>query len=303
VLLVLGVAVSGCGGSDGQDTLVPRTDGSPAASSAVHDGDRVAATGRVVQVPGSRVKLCAPVPVAGVGWAPGQEPAPAMCDEGVWLEGADLATLANRREKEGAVEGQAHIVGVFRDGTIQVEEQSTPQQSEPRSYHVTVPCPAPPGGWPTDPSIVSRDAAAPEGDVNMDRERPALEEYRAAHPDQFVDILYLRPSPDAVLLGVLARDDQAKQAIEDGLRPTYKQRLCVTVSRFTQQQLADADADLGAMNDQRRAQGVYGSGHGISEEMELELGLDVVMLTDELVHDAAKYPPGLVRLTPWLTRA
>src|SRR3954470_6267733 len=118
-LLALVVGMTGCGrGEQHGDALRTRSEPS-AATGVIHDGDRVAASGRVVQVPGSKVKLCAPEAVAGVGWAPGKEPAPAMCEQGVWLEGADLATLTNRREKEGAVEGQAHIAGVLRNGAIQ----------------------------------------------------------------------------------------------------------------------------------------------------------------------------------------
>jgi hypothetical protein len=300
ILLALSLLAVGCARDPQQDRLETRAAPS-ATSEAIHDGDRVAASGRVVQVPGSRVRLCSPEIITGVGYPPGQEPAPAMCEQGVWLEDADMATLTDRREKAGAVEGWARIVGVLRDGTVSVETQTPPEQAAPEQSS-SVPCPEPTGGWPRDPRM-SLGPDGTEGDVNMDRERPVLDRYRAEHADDVVDILLLRPFPNSVLLGVLARDERAKQAIEAGLRDTYGTRLCVTVSRFTQEQVAAADAELGAAKPDRRSQGVYQSGRGIGDDMQLQVELEVVMLTDALARDIARQPDGLVRVVPWLVRA
>src|SRR5689334_12221051 len=99
-------------------------------------GDHVRASGRVVSVPGRRVRFCAPVPVAAIGYAPGQEPAPSYCPKGVDVTGVDLSALSNRREKDGAVEGAATLdlryEGHYRGAAL---HQSKPQYLNPPFDH------------------------------------------------------------------------------------------------------------------------------------------------------------------------
>ena len=92
----------------------------------VRDGDRVSASGSVVSVPGRPVRFCAPVAQDAIGYAPGQEPAPAYCPFGVDVEAVDLADLADRCEKDGSLEGQTALTGVWRDGKLVVQEQGPP---------------------------------------------------------------------------------------------------------------------------------------------------------------------------------
>ncbi len=190
-LLTAGLLLTACGAGPDADSTLETSPADP----VLRDGDRVTATGRVVQVPGSRVRFCATEAFDAVGYAPGTEPPPRMCEQGVWVEGADLATLQDRREKAGAVEGWATLTGVLEGDTVRVEEQAAPDRSRPAEVGQHVPCPAPAGGWPRDPAILRGPGYQPEGDANMDAERPALERYRAEHPGAVLDVALLRPVP------------------------------------------------------------------------------------------------------------
>lgn len=299
-VLVL-LALTGCAAEPDRVATAP---GSAApASQVVRDGDRVTASGRVVQVPGSEPRFCAPESIAGVGYAPGQEPPPQRCALGVDLVGVDLATLAERREKQGAVEGRATLTGTYDDGVLTVEQQSPPpppQTVGPPFEAQDPPCPDPEGGWPRDASILRGPGYEPEGDANMEAERPALDAHRAAHPEQYVDIALLRPFPDSVLLGVITPDEAARAAVEEALRPAYGERLCVVVSRFTTEQLAAAARDVGV--DVER--GIYaGTERHLGDDLQLSVRYDVVMVTEELQAAVDRHPDGMVVLDPWLVPA
>lgn len=302
-VLVLGLLLSACGT---QDTGSRQASASPTESppAVLRDGDRVTATGRVVQVPGSPVRLCAPETRADVGYEPGMEPPPAMCERGLDLEGADPSTLTDHRKKAGAAEGRARIVGVLQGDTVQVEQQSPPRREErqDRAFE-EVRCPAPQGGWPRDPSILRGPGYEPEGDANMNRERPALDAYRAKHPAEFVDVAYLRPFPDSVLLGVLALHEPARANIEQALRPTYGKRLCVVVSRYSATELQAVDRDVTALWRDAEQYGLHSGGSTVGSDLQRRVELDVLRITDELLELVGRHPPGLVHLQPWLARA
>lgn len=279
----------------------------------IRDGDRVTATGTVVQVPGAPPRLCAPVPTSGIGYAPGKEPAPELCELGVDLDRVDLGALADRREKDGAVEGGATITGTYRraatgtaSGTVEVESQeSPPTTDQPRPFEPSSPpCPAPEGGWPRDPSILRGPGSQPEGDANMDRERPALEAYRAEHPEHVVEVALVRPSPDSVLLGVVAPDEAARDAVEAGLRPTYGERLCVVVSRYTRAEIDAARQGVSPLNEELRAEGLHsGGGVGVSDDLQVVVRASAVLVTEKVHAALERHPAGLVELDSWLLHA
>lgn len=288
---------------DGADRL--RTQQPAEPSQVVRDGTRVTGTGSVVAVPGRAVRFCAPVPRADVGYAPGQEPAPEYCELGVDAEGVDLTALTNRREKDGAVEGQATLTGTYRDGTLVVEQQGQAPPTRPGDgKRAAPPCEAPEGGWPRDLALPHGPGHEPEGDANMHAEQPAMDRYRAKHPDDIVTIALLRPFPDSVIMGVSAVDQTAAARAEQALRPTYGKRLCVVVSRFSRAQVAAAQEELQIGSDEARRLGVMGgAGEGVSDDLQVEVGYDVVMVTEELQRRAEKHPPGLLVLRPWLAPA
>ena len=306
VALGLAAAVAIGGGivlalpDDGADRL--GTQQPPERPQVVRDGTQVTATGQVVAVPGRAVRFCAPVGGGDIGYAPGQEPAPRYCELGIDAEGVDLAALADRREKDGAVEGYATLTGTFRDGTLVVERQEQPAPPRPfAEEHEPPPCDAPDGGWPRDPALLHGPGYEPEGDANMMAEQPAMDRYRAEHPGDVVTIALLRPFPDSVLMGVSATDEAAAARAEEALRPTYGKRLCVVVSRFTRPEVTAAQAEIEVGSEEGRRLGVMGgSGEGVSDDLQVEVGYDVVMVTEELVRRAEKHPPGLLVLRPWL---
>lgn len=301
--------------------LLPGADGDPdrlgpaagPGDPVIRDGDRVTATGTVVQVPGAPPRLCAPVPTADVGYPPGQEPAPELCELGVDLDDVDLDSLVDRREKDGAVEGRATITGTYRraatgtaSGTVAVESQhSPPTTEEPRAFEPsTPPCPAPEGGWPRDPAVLRGPGSEPEGDANMDRERPALEAYRAEHPEHVVEVALVRPFPDSVLLGVIATDEAARDAVEAGLRPTYGKRLCVVASRFSRAEIDAARAEVSPLNEELRAEGMHsGGGVGVSDDLQVVVRSSAVLVTEKLQAALERHPAGLVELDSWLVHA
>lgn len=271
-------------------------------SQVVRDGTRITATGTVVAVPGRAVRFCAPVARADIGYAPGQEPAPAYCEVGVDAEGVDLAALTDRREQEGAVEGQATLTGTYRDGRLVVEQQERP--SRPVSVddeQAPPPCEPPEQGWPRDPALLRGPGYEPEGDANMMAEQPAMDRYRAEHPGDVVTIALLRPFPDSVLMGVSVIDDAAAARAEDALRPAYGKRLCVVVSRFTRAQVTAAQNEIQVGSEEGVRLGVFGgAGEGVSDDLQVEVGYDVVMVTEELQERARKHAAGLLVLRPWL---
>lgn len=271
-------------------------------SQVVRDGTRVAGTASVVAVPGRAVRFCAPVARADIGYAPGQEPAPQYCDLGVDAERVDLTALAERREKDGAIEGLATLTGTYRGGRLVVEQQEQPS-SPTRSdrFSGPPPCEAPEGGWPRDPGLLFGPGHEPEGDVNMMAEQPAMDRYRAKHPGDIVQIALLRPFQDSVLMGVSAVNEAAAARAEEALRSTYGKRLCVVVSRFTRAQITAAQDEIRVGSDEGTRLGVMGgAGEGVSDDLQVEVGYDVVMVTEELQRRAQKHPPGLLVLRPWL---
>ena len=270
----------------------------------VRDGDRVSASGSVVSVPGRPVRFCAPVAQDAIGYAPGQEPAPAYCPFGVDVEAVDLADLADRREKDGSLEGQTALTGVWRDGKLVVQEQGPPEPYGEPEQAAAPPCDPPQGGWPRDPSLLLPMGGEVEGDVNLLAEQPAMDRYRAQHPGDVVTIALLRPYPDSVLMGVSVVDGAAAARAEAALRAAYGERLCVVSSRSTRAQVTAAQAEFVIGSNDATRLGIHGgAGEGVSDALQIEVGYDLVLVTEEIVSRAARHPPGLIALRPWLLPA
>ena len=292
------LAACGTGGSvDSQDVAAPappcRAGTAGDERLPVVEGARVRGSGQVVAVPGRPVRLCAPVPTADVGYPPGQEPAPQFCEFGVDVEGVDVTELAHRREKDGAVSGSAVLTGVWREGSVHVEVQESPPPAPvigadgfgPHQVQ-TPPCPAPEGGWPR----------TFQGD-NIDEAQPGMAAFLAEHPGARDFLAFFRPGPDQVLLGVAVHGEQARADAERLLRPLVGERLCITDARYTPEQVEAARADP-ALRPEPPPGPVYGSGTGISDDIQPVQSLDVVMITEDLLAAADRHPPGLVAFRP-----
>lgn len=264
----------------GEGAAPVATGGAVARPDAVpQDGDTVTGSGRLVQEPGGQVLFCGNENTADIGYAPGQEPAPVACRDGIPLEGADLTVVAERFEKAGAVEGFATITGTWRGGTVEVQEQGSRAEPGERVFE-GVPCPAPAGGWPV----------TSESD-NMTAEMARVHQSGRVlvGPNRFA---LLRPSKDQVLLGYAVPDEASRvqaQAVLDELVPG---RACVVVARHT-----DAQVEAARAVDWSGFGGVRGYGVGL-RQMQAVLHVHVLLVTEPMAAEAARHPEGLVELTP-----
>lgn len=252
------------------------------------DGDVVGATGRVASVPGQPVRFCAPVAVADVGYAPGKEPPPAGCALGLDVVGVNLATLTGRREKQGAVEGWAYLRGVYRAGTLSVTVQSK-ALSSPADFDadwVTPPCPKPAGGWLT----MGRGQ-------NPTALQTKLDAFMAAHKNEVTSSAIFRPTDTQVVMVVVADHPDLVHASLGA----NSSALCVVKSGFTSAQVAAAEsAVMSLAGGSSSDNGIYESGPRTLSDGQPAIGLSAVMVTPALRALAAAFPPGLIRVQPWL---
>ena len=110
--------------------------------------------------------------------------------------GADFGQLANRFERDGAVEGWAMVTGIWSGEQLEVEQQATPPpRSAPRPRWVIPPCPPPPRGWPE---------VIPRGDILLDYDLGDLLDTGAA-----VAVTLFRPDPNQTVLVVAAEIGRA----------------------------------------------------------------------------------------------
>lgn len=242
------------------------------------DGDTVSGSGRLVQEPGGPTLFCGNAFSTG-GYAPGQEPAPVACRDGIPLEGVDLNAIADRFEKDGAVDGYATVSGTWRAGTVEVQEQGPPAQPGEPTYE-QAPCPEPAGGWPY----------TSESD-NMDAEMKRVHQSGRVRvgPDRFA---LLRPSKTQVLLGYAVPDEPTRAQAQAALDELVPGRACVVVARHT-----DAEVDAVRAVDWSRYDGVRGYGIGL-DQMQAVLKVWVLVVTEPMAAEADRHPEGLVELTP-----
>jgi hypothetical protein len=120
----------------------------------VKPGDTVQVSGRIIAVPGKTPVFCAPLAETAIGYPPGKEPAPSCPDEfAVKLNGLKLDQIAGMKTIKGVQTGSAAVTGIWRNGTIDVRQQSAPiRLVDPGLPKPS--CAAPAGGWPSKPSNI-----------------------------------------------------------------------------------------------------------------------------------------------------
>jgi len=174
----------------------------------IRDGDRVAASGRLVRDSrGDWFQPSLPVALPG-GVERTVRPAGRLA---IRVVGADLDLVANRFEKAGAIEGWAAVEGVRSGEQLEVDRQSLPSPEPPWSHPWrTPPCPPPAGSWPK---------VTPRGDSVLQYDMGDLRATAAA-----VAVTLFRPADGAAVLVVAASDEAA---VETQLRPQLGDLLCV----------------------------------------------------------------------------
>jgi hypothetical protein len=219
--------------------------------------------------------------VPAVGYGPGGAPAPLPSEFAIPVDGADFVHLAHRYDRDGSIEGLTTVYGVWRGDRVRIDRQ-TDEPLEPSSpIWSDPPCAPPPGGWPqgTNGGFVD----------NLDFELGDLEETGAA-----VTAVIFRPSEDQAVLVVAATDIAA---VEARLRPQLRDRLCVVPSRWTREQLDDAQGHLMSMAERWR---VWQFGPRCDEQAQATMSATLVQVTDEIAGWVAGQPDGLISLDPWL---
>ncbi|GAA2515136.1 hypothetical protein [Winogradskya humida] len=246
----------------------------------VHDGDIVEASGTVLSLPGEPVRFCAPAPVA-LGGGGGPE---AGCPFYVPVTGVDLDALTyTPLARKAKLPGSAHLVGVWRAGTLTVTEQgpSTPETPAVPMTPDEPPCPAPAGGWKADPG-----------------DRTELYNYvDEQHPDQFRPLWVAHPGGAEVLVVEVVTGNAAQARRE--LEKHYTGNLCVVATpgrpsiadqRKLTETVGEAVGDL--MED--HTNGIYAAATGDTVRPEL------VILTPQLYAKFADIGFTSLVPEPWL---
>lgn len=273
------VLLAACGQGPAEDTTATVT-AAPPADAVPLDGDTVNGSGRLVQEPGGPVLFCGNELRNNVGYAPGREPAPAACRDGIALEGADLAAVSERFEKAGAVDGYASVTGIWRAGTVLVREQGPPAVPGSDSALTEVPCPEPTGGWP-----VTSERDGMEAEMARVHQSGRLR----VGPDRFALLL---PSKNQRVLGYAVPDEASRVQAQAALDELVPNRACVVVAEHTDTQVQAARAV-----DWVPFGGVRSYGVGL-RRMQAVLHVSVLVVTEAMVADAGRHPEGLVELIP-----
>jgi hypothetical protein len=248
----------------------------------VREGDRVAATGRLVRnqmgdwfepamwrwsaEPGGMERRVRPV------WR-----------GAVRVAGADFDAVARRFEQDGLVEGWAAVTGTWSGERLRAERQDPPVRTPAaHARWAAPPCPPPPGGWP----VTRR-----RGDVELSYDLGDLAETGAATARTL-----FHPGPDQAVLVIAAADPAAAEA---RLRPQLGASLCVVPSRWTKDQL---DAVRGHLGQRWQQWNLLQLGPRHGEDGQPHIAASLVRVLPEIAAWATSLPPGIVALEPWLTR-
>ncbi|WP_020385735.1 hypothetical protein [Kribbella catacumbae] len=232
----------------------------------VRNGDRVEVNGGIIAAPGQQPVYCPSRPVIAIGYPPGKEPAPSCPAEyAVKLTGLDLDRLSLKTTK-GVRSGVAHLVGIWNDKTIKVEEQSAyrPPVQAPLP---PLPCAAPPGGWPSRPSNMLTQRVQNFLDAKADQIYGPITFYPNGHS---------RKAPVVFSIGVAHGDLEAFrktfETIHDG-------NLClhpVKLSRTENERIGNA---VSTVMQKRKDLGIYsGGGQGFDGD---RIGVSMLAFTEQ----------------------
>lgn len=245
----------------------------------VRNGDRVEVNGGIIAAPGQQPVYCPSRPIIAIGYPPGKEPAPSCPAEyAVKLTGLDLDRLSLKTTK-GVRSGVAHLVGIWTDKTIKVEQQSAyrPPVQTPLP---PLPCAAPPGGWPSRPSNILTKRVQNFLDAKADRIYGPITFYPNGHS---------RNAPVVFSIGVAHGD---LEAFRKTFETIYDGNLClhqVELSRTDNERISNA---LSTVTEKNRDLGFWGvGGQGFDGD---RIGLSMLVFTEKA--KAVLAPTGLEHL-------
>ncbi|MEV6281641.1 hypothetical protein [Kribbella sp. NPDC051770] len=197
----------------------------------VRDGDKVEVTGEVIAAPGVPVQYCLPVPTAAPLEAGTPKPPACAPGAGVDLTGVDLTRLVGLNVIGGVTSGNARLVGVWKAGSIAVEEQSAPPPVEPGDAAPAVTCAPPAGGWKAGDASES---ITPAVEQYVKSRASALQNPWIGWPEGFPTETTPGTSPTkpSVLMIGVAHGDLA--TVRRDLQPLVKGNLCVTQVKVSQ---------------------------------------------------------------------
>ncbi|MDX6260553.1 MAG: hypothetical protein QOH84_2241 [Kribbellaceae bacterium] len=200
----------------------------------VRNGDKVEVNGDIVAAPGKDAMYCPAEMTTAPLIDPATQPPPSCDATGVKLIGLDPAKMTGARIVKGVSVGQAHVVGVWKDKTITVEEQTAYLKPPPWDPGA-IACPAPAGGWPSKPSNFSSKPVQSFLDARKDEISGTRLKYPAGQS---------RKAPVVIAIGVAHGD---LGAFRKTFETIYKGNLCVyrgKVSLTDNYRITDAVNDL-----------------------------------------------------------
>ena len=196
-------------------------------------------------------------------------------ERSIRLIGADAAAVPTDWAPN-QVPGCISVVGIWRDDSIEVQEQSPQIPAwQPSAARTDPPCPPPLGGW--------CHAALPFDLDYGDQESSGT----------IVTRVIFRPSPDQEVLVIAATD---VDAVTRQLAPQLPEQLCVVPSRFTNAQLDDVRDVLLAHWRHWRLETIGAGSQDPQAQPFAEA--EPFRVTADMAEWADTLPPELVRLHP-----
>jgi hypothetical protein len=219
----------------------------------VHNGDKVEVNGQVIAAPGKQPVFCPPLAQPAIGYLPGKEPAPTCpANFEVKLTGVDLGRLSNPSNIKGTRSGQAHLIGIWDNRTLAVQEQSAPVKEQPVPPETKVPCDPPAAGWQPGGIV---EPGGPAVDAFFNARGAELEAPAVRYPQgSGVN------APVVLMVGVAHGNvDAVRQAI----KAVYSGNVCVFQAKFSHNEVAKTGAAVSALAGKNI--GIYETGQSVGD--------------------------------------
>jgi hypothetical protein len=255
----------------------------------VHEGDRVEVTGLVIAAPNQDALYCPPRPTAQDPQdplaTPGETPPAAVrpiptcpASLAVRLNGLDVDRLASAETIQATRIGYATIRGTWQGQSIDITEQTAPEQPSPAPLD-DVPCTAPSGGW----RVEKTDSPS---------ELNALDAHLKAQPQRFSNgrVTYQNSPAGQATVMVVPVVSGDLSVTEQELSTIYHGNLCITRGTLS---IAEGDSiaqRVGSLMNTARISGVSVQGD--------QVHVTLFILTDQLYEQLASIGVDKLDLQP-----